>query len=148
MKALPKVKLGATMYPFRLMQHGAYHTPLVRSVSDEARVRLAGLAFARPAVTLIDGRGGRFTPWSTDVASLRDYTLGAQIVEPFDFALAVRTALREHAPEHLVCPGPGNSLGGVCAQILIAEDWRGIRSKDEFQRAQESSSPILVSMRR
>lgn len=147
-KALPKVKLGATMYPFRLMQHGAYHTPLVRSVSEEARVRLADLAFAKPAVTLIDGRGARFTPWSTDVASLREYTLGAQVVQPYDFALSVRTALREHAPDQLVCPGPGNSLGGVCGQILIAEGWRGIKNKDEFQRAQEGTSPVLVSMRR
>ena len=122
----------------RLARHGdgGAHGQRLEPHSTALEVRLVDVfAFAKPAVKLIDGRGARFTPWSTDVASLREYTLGAQIVEPFDFALAVRTALREHAPEHLVCPGPGNSLGGVCAQILIAEGWRGIRSKDEFQRA-------------
>jgi len=148
LKVLPKVNIGSTMYPFRLMQHGPYHTQLVQSVSDKARVRLAGLAFTKPRVTLVDGRGVRFTPWSTDVAALREYTLGAQVVTPFDFALSVRVALREHGPDHLLCPGPGNSLGGVCGQIAVGEGWRGVHTKDDFQRVQDSGNPILVSMRR
>lgn len=145
---LPKVKLGATPYPFRLMQHGAYHTPLVESVSARARQSLAGLAFARPKVTLVDGRGARCTPWSTDVDALREYTLGAQVTTPYDFALSIRVALREYAPDHLVCPGPGNSLGGVCGQVVVAEGWRGVHAKGDFQNVQESGAPILVSMRR
>jgi len=145
---LPKVKVGATMYPFRLMQHGAYHTPLVAEVSERARQSLAAMRFGRPLVTLIDGRGARFTPWSTDVDELRDYTFGAQVTTPYDFALSIRVGLREYAPDHLVCPGPGNSLGGVCGQVVVNEGWRGVRTKDDFQRVQDGDAPILVSMRR
>jgi malonyl CoA-acyl carrier protein transacylase len=148
MKALPKVKLGQNMYPFRLMQHGAYHTPLVAGVAEEARRRLADLRFTAPKVTLVDGRGARFTPWSTDPAELAAYTLGPQVSTPFDFTASVRVALREHAPDRLVCPGPGNSLGGVCGQIVVEEGWRGIRSREDFGRVQQSEEPILVSMRR
>jgi len=146
--ALPKVKIGATMYPFRLMQHGAYHTPLVENVSLRAQETLGSLSFARPKVTLVDGRGARFTPWSSDVDALREYTLGAQVTTTYDFALSIRVALREYAPDHLVCPGPGNSLGGVCGQVVVREGWRGVKSKEDFQRVQDSDSPILVSMRR
>jgi malonyl CoA-acyl carrier protein transacylase len=148
LKSLPKVKLGQNMYPFRLMQHGAYHTPLVGGVAEEARRRLADLRFTAPRVTLVDGRGARFTPWSTDPAELAAYTLGPQVSTPFDFTASVRVALREHAPDRLVCPGPGNSLGGVCGQILVEEGWRGFRSREDFDRTQQGEEPILVSMRR
>ncbi|MBL8861931.1 MAG: ACP S-malonyltransferase [Planctomycetes bacterium] len=145
---LPKVKSGSNQYPIQLEQHGPYHTPLVSGVAERARATLSHLAFTRPRVTLIDGRGVRFSPWSTDVDALRSYTLGPQIVEPFDFGLSIRVALREHAPEHLVCPGPGNTLGGVVGQALVAEGWRGIRDKEDFTRVQEGAQPVLVSMRR
>jgi malonyl CoA-acyl carrier protein transacylase len=148
LRGLPKTKLGQNLYPFRLMQHGAYHTPFVASVAEKARERLAGLRFSAPRTTLVDGRGARFTPWSTDPAELARYTLGAQVVEPFDFTASVRVALREHAPDLLVCPGPGNTLGGVCGQILVREGWRGIGSREEFDRVQQGAEPILVSMRR
>lgn len=148
LKTLPKVKVGNNQYPFRLMQHGPYHTPLVREVADRARAQLARLSFRAPRIPLIDGRGARFTPWSTDVRELVDYTLGAQITTPYDFALSVRVALREYAPDHLVAPGPGNSLGGVIGQILIAEGWRKIHERADFDRVQQSDAPMLVSMRR
>lgn len=146
--ALPRVKSGSNQYPIQLDQHGPYHTPLVAEVAEKARAALSGLSFARPRTTLIDGRGARFTPWSTDLDALRAYTFGAQITEPYDFGLSIRVALRELAPEHLVCPGPGNTLGGVVGQALIAEGWRGIHDKDGFTRVQESAQPVLVSMRR
>jgi malonyl CoA-acyl carrier protein transacylase len=148
LRALPKIKLGSTQYPFRLMQHGPYHTPLVQSVADRAREQLSRLTFRAPRITLIDGRGARFTPWSTDARELVDYTLGAQVVTPYDFTRSVRVALREHAPDRLLCPGPGNTLGGVCGQILIAEGWRRIHSREEFDGVQASESPMLISMRR
>jgi hypothetical protein len=69
-------------------------------------------------------------------------------VTPYDFGLSVRVALREYAPERLVLPGPGNPLGSICAQILIAEGWRGIRSRPEFEAVQASDAPILLSLRR
>src|SRR4030095_4320620 len=65
LNTLPKVKLGQNLYPFRLMQHGPYHTRLVDGVAAKARERLAGLRFTAPKTTLVDGRGARFTPRST-----------------------------------------------------------------------------------
>lgn len=146
---LPPVELGKSRYPLKLVGHGPYHTPLLAPVAKAARERLSDLAFARPRITLIDGRGVRHTPWSTDPAALRDYTLGAQVVAPYDFTLSVRVALREHAPDELVLPGPGNTLGGVCGQILVGEGWRGMRSKADFERQQvDGGDALLRSMRR
>lgn len=148
LRVLPKVKLGQNTYPFRLMGHGPYHTPLLEGVSAKARERLGAMEFRAPEVTLVDGRGARFTPWSTDVEALREYTLGAQVVTPYDFGLSVRIAVREFAPEVVVLPGPGNPLGSITAQILIAEGWRGMRSRAEFEVVQGSAAPVIVSMRR
>jgi [acyl-carrier-protein] S-malonyltransferase len=147
LRTLLPVKRGALVYPMRLAQHGPYHTPLVAEVARRARESLARLAFRAPDTTLVDGRGARFTPWSTDVAALVDYTLGAQIVEPFSFHATVRTVLHEHAPDLLVLPGPGNTLGGVCGQILALDGWRAVRNKTDFERAQ-ASDPLVLSMRR
>jgi malonyl CoA-acyl carrier protein transacylase len=148
LRALPPVKLGANRYPLRLVQHGAYHTPFVGVVAEKARAMLADLEFQPPAVTLIDGRGARFTPWSADTAELARYTLGAQVVEPYDFTRSVRVALREHAPDELVLPGPGNTLGGIAGQILALEAWRGVACKSDFEREQAGERPLVRSMRR
>ncbi len=145
---LPAVKFGRVTYPFRLAQHGPYHTPLVRTVSEQAKAQLADLAFRRPSLTLIDGRGVRHTPWSTDLAALREYTLGAQVTEPYDFTRSLLVALREHAPERLVLPGPGNTLGGICGQILIQARWNGIDSRAAFDAHEQGATPLLASMRR
>ncbi len=147
-RSLPTAKLGATTYPFRLVQHGAYHTPLVAPVAERALATLRRLAFAPPRITLVDGRGRRFTPWSTDAGELAHYTLRTQVVEPYDFTRSVRVVLREHAPDRLVLPGPGNTLGGVCGQILALEGWRGIRRKSDFERAQAGEGAVVQSMRR
>jgi [acyl-carrier-protein] S-malonyltransferase len=148
LKELPPVKLGSTSYPFRLAQHGPYHTPLASSVAARARETLARLEFRSPAIPLVDGRGVRFTTSATDVAELCDYTLGAQIDTPFDFTASVRVAMLEYAPERLVLPGPGNTLGGVCAQVLIDLGWRGLASKADFERVQASERPVIESLRR
>jgi malonyl CoA-acyl carrier protein transacylase len=145
---LPAVQLGANRYPFRLAQHGAYHTPLAAPVAESAWTQLRGLGFRAPETTLVDGRGARFTPWSADLDEIARYTLTTQVVEPYDFTRSVRVVLREHAPERLVLPGPGNSLGGVCGQVLVAEGWRGIRSRDDFERLQRGEQPVVVSTRR
>jgi malonyl CoA-acyl carrier protein transacylase len=145
---LPKVKLGATTYPFRLAQHGPYHTPLASWVAARGRTQLAALDFRAPSIALVDGRGARISAVSCDVAALRAYTLGAQIDTPYDFTASVRTAMLEHAPERLVLPGPGNTLGGPCAQVLIRCGWRGMRSKADFERAQASDRPVIESLRR
>ncbi len=148
LRALPPYTVGKLTYPLRLAQHGPYHTSLATSVADRAREVLSDLDFHTPSIALVDGRGRRFSPWSTDVDALREYTLGGQVVEPFDFSAAVRVCLREWAPDRLVLPGPGNSLGGVCGQVLVAEGWRGIRTREDFTRVQEGPDPLLVSMGR
>lgn len=146
---LPATKLGSTSYPLRLAQHGAYHTPLLSALAARAREALGGvLRFAPPRCALIDGLGRRHAPWSADLDELRDYTLGAQIDAPYDFALSLRVLLREWAPERLVLPGPGNTLGSICAQSLIAEGWRGLRSRADFEALQASERPLLDSLRR
>ena len=148
LKTLPKVKLGQNSYPFRLMGHGPYHTPLLENVSRKAQAQLGRLRFQKPRVPLIDGHGTRWSPHSADPEAVRAYTLGAQIVEPYDFTLSVRVALREYAPDLLVLPGPGNPLGSIAGQIVIAEGWRGIRSRSDFDATQQSPVPIVHSMLR
>jgi hypothetical protein len=146
-RLLPPVALGSGRYPMQLVQHGPYHTPLVAGVAAEALRAFADLELARPRTTLIDGAGRWHTPWSADVRGLCDYTLSAQVTTPFDFSATVRVALREWAPERLVLPGPGNSLGGVVGQVLVAERWRGIGSREDFRSVQESGRPVVESMR-
>ena len=148
LRTLPKVKLGSNTYPFRLMGHGPYHTPLLADVATRARAQLGRLAFTRPHIALVDGRGKRHSPWSADPDELRNYTLGAQITTPYDVTTGVRMMLREWAPDRLVLPGPGNPLGSICGQILIDEGWRAIHSRTDFERVQQSEQPIVVSMGR
>ena len=148
LRELPPVKVGERLFPLRLALHGPYHTPLVGHVADAAQRSLAALDWRRPATTLIDGRGARWTPWSTDPAALRDYTLGPQLTTPYRFAAGIRVALREHAPDVLVLPGPGNSLGGIVGQAVVAEGYHGIRSREAFDDAQRSPEPVVLSMRR
>ena len=99
-------------------------------------------------MTLIDDRGVRFTPWSTDPAELAAQSLRGQAGSTYDFAASLRVALREYAPDVVLLPGPGASLGAACAQVIVAEGYRGIRSRAEFEEAQSGSAPILLSMRR
>ncbi len=148
LRTLEPVKRGAISYPLRLVQHGPYHTPLVAEVQRRASESLRRLDFSAPNTTLIDGRGNRFTPLSCDVTALVEYTLGSQIVAPFSFHASVRNALHEFAPEKIILPGPGNTLGGVCGQILALDGWRGIHTKSDFERVQAAAQPIVVSMRR
>jgi malonyl CoA-acyl carrier protein transacylase len=148
LEALPFVEMGPQFFPMRLAQHGPYHTSLLQGVAAKARRQLERLVFRAPRVTLVDGTGARFTPWSTDPAELMAYTLGKQIISPFSFTACVRAALREYAPERIVLPGPGNTLGGTIGQILVMEGYRGIRSRDDFERVQEGDTPVVWSMRR
>ena len=145
---LTPVRVGERQFPLRLSQHGPYHTPLVAHVARAAKKRLSGLGWRTPSATLIDGRGVRWTPLSTDPAALAEYTLGEQVTTPYRFALSVHVALREEAPDVLLLPGPGNSLGGICGQLVVAEGYRGIRSREDFEAVQRTEAPIVLSMRR
>jgi [acyl-carrier-protein] S-malonyltransferase len=148
LNALPRVTVGQRAFPLRLALHDPSHTPLVKHVADAAREQLTGLRWQAPTVTLIDGRGMRFTPWSADANEIARYTLDEQLTTPYRFATALRVALREHAPQVIVLPGPGNSLGGICGQVIVAEGYRGLRTRAAFEEAQAGTSPILLSIRK
>jgi [acyl-carrier-protein] S-malonyltransferase len=143
LKELPPVE----NYPFQLINHAAFHTPLLSSTSEKAFEVLPRSQFHAPETALIDGNGTIWQPYSTDVEALYQYTLGHQVVAPFDFTRAVTVALREFAPDHLVLLGPGASLGGSIGQIMIANDWRGLKSKIDFSERQVKD-PILLAMGR
>jgi hypothetical protein len=146
--ALPPIEVGGRSYPLRLSSADAWHTPLRSAAASAAAERIGSLSWDRPNVTLVDGRGARFTPWSTDPAALAAQSLVSHAEAPFDFARAFRVALREYVPEAVLLPGPGASLGAACAQLIVAEGYRGIRSRTEFEAIQAGPAPILLSMRR
>src|SRR3546814_13274299 len=66
----------------------------------------------------------------------RLYTLGHQVVEPYDFTRAIANAAREFAPDLFIVTGPGTTLGGAAAQSLILANWRSMASKADFQQRQ------------
>lgn len=132
-------------FPLRLGNHAAFHTALQAPVAAKGRAALPEALFTQPAKPLIDGRGNVWWPGAATPAALRDYTLGHQVVEPYDFTTAIRTAAREFAPDYFIVPGPGTTLGGAVAQSLIRANWRGLSSKAGFQRMQ-AEDPFLISM--
>jgi hypothetical protein len=77
---------------------------------------------------------------------LRDYTLGPHLTEPYMFAASVLVALREYAPDLVVLAGPGASLGSIVGSMVVAEGYRGLRSRAAFEAAQHSSQPVVLSM--
>jgi acyl transferase domain-containing protein len=132
-------------FPMRLANHAAFHTPLQAPVAARGQAALGQELFASPAIPLIDGRGEAWFPLSTDVGALRDYTLGHQVTEAYDFTRAIQNGLREFAPDAVIVLGPGATLGGAVAQVLIANEWRGLGSKSDFV-ARQSADPLLLSM--
>jgi len=148
LETLPPVEMGPSLFPYRLKHHGPYHTPLLEGVARKAAAQLMRLGWQPPEIALIDGRGVRFPPWTTDAHELAAYTLGAQIATPFGFTTSVRFALREYAPDLVVLPGPGNTLGSICGQVMVMEGYKGVRSRDDFERVQAGDAPVIWSMRR
>ena len=134
-------------FPMRLAHHAAFHTDMMRDVSEQGLSRFASDRFHGPAVPLIDGRGQVWWPHATDPEALRQYTLGTQVTETYDFTHTIRIAAREFAPDVFILAGPCTTLGGAVAQSLILANWRGLSSKSAFQTAQEQA-PFLVAMGR
>lgn len=132
-------------FPMRLPHHAAFHTHLQEPVAKQGRAALPQSLFSQPKLPLIDGRGAIWWPGATDPGALRDYTLGAQVCETYDFTRAIQIAAREFAPDMFIVTGPGNTLGGAVAQSLVACGWSGLDSKAAFQTRQEES-PLLISM--
>ncbi len=133
--------------PLRLAGHGPFHTTLMAGSSQKAKAELPPSLFARPALPMVDGRGHIWRRFSSDPLQMWDYSFGHQILAPYDFALSVQVAVKEFAPQAIILPGPGDTLGGAIAQALIGIEWQGMKSKADFM-ARQASDPILLSMGR
>jgi len=132
-------------YPALLARHAAFHTPLLAEVSTRAQGLLPASLFQPPTLPLIDGRGHIWQPPATDPGALWDYTLGEQVVAPFDFSAALEVAIKEFAPQRLILLGPGASLGAPIGQLLVRERWLGLTDKAAFKQRQ-AEDPFLLSM--
>lgn len=132
-------------FPLRLHNHAAFHTALQEPVAAAGRELLAPSLFNQPLLPLIDGRGGIWFPKAASLPALWSYTLGHQVVRAYDFTAAIHTAAREFMPDLFIVLGPGTTLGGAVAQSLVRTGWRGMTSKDEFQR-QQAHTPRLLAM--
>lgn len=139
---LPKID---DRYPLELPGHSAFHTPLMESASRKALNDFPLSFFNPPQVPLIDGLGKIWYPCGTHRDALRDYTLTRQVQDTYHFSAAVRVALREFAPDVCILTGPGATMGGAVAQVMIAEGWSGLTNKADFI-AQQAESPVLLAM--
>lgn len=132
-------------FPMRLGNHAAFHTHLQMPVAEHGRAMLGPDLFGQPSLPMIDGRGAIWWPGATDRSTLRDYTLGAQVTQAYDFTRAIINAAREFAPDLFIVTGPGATLGGAVAQSLIMAGWAGLDCKDDF-KARQASDPVLIAM--
>lgn len=129
LKNLPK----AGDYPFQLLNHAAFHTPMLFETARRAFEAIPENLFTAPHIPLIDGRGHIWMPYSSDARALYEYTLGHQVYAPYDFTTSVSVALKEFMPDALLLLGPGASLGGALGQIFVQNKWRGILDKASFK---------------
>ena len=143
-KKLPEAE---DRYPFRLARHAAFHTPLLKHISEAAFALMGPEIFAAPEIPMIDGRGAIWTPHASDPDALHQYTLGHQIIETYDFSKSVEVAIKEFAPDKLILVGPGSTLGAPIAQELIRHRWLGLTSKADFSALQKED-PFLLAMGR
>lgn len=132
-------------YPMRLFNHAAFHTPMLGDVSHRAKQLFAPSLFNSPILPLIDGEGRIWQPYSADTMALREYTLGTQVVDTYDFSRAVEVAIKEFAPDNIIVLGPGATLGGAIGQCMIKDTFRGIANKQDFIQ-QQKEDPILLAM--
>ena len=133
--------------PLRLVNHGPFHTPLMKGSSERAVAQLPEGWFGSPEAPMVDGRGHVWRPFATEAAALHRYTFVHQILETYDFTRSIEVAVKEYAPDRIILLGPGDTLGGAIAQVLIAIAWRGLRSKRDFQ-AMQAADPYLLAMGR
>jgi [acyl-carrier-protein] S-malonyltransferase len=147
LKLLQKKLPAQDRYPMRLMNHAAFHTPMLNTISERAFKELPNTLLQKPHTPMIDGRGVIWNSYNTSLEALYDYTFHHQVVAPYDFSRSLEVGLKEFAPDQLVLLGPGNTLGGAIAHVLIQTGWQGIRSKQDFVRRQKEN-PLLLSMGR
>ena len=145
LKNLKKILPPIDDYPFQIPYHGAFHTPLMNTISKNALGIFPSSFFSKPTIPLIDGRGIIWESYSSNPQDLYDYTLGAQVTKPYDFTKSITVAMKEFCPDKIVLLGPGNSLGGAVGQIVVQNDWKNINSKKIFL-SNQNQDPFLVSM--
>lgn len=148
LKQLPPVTIGSNNYPYQLPRHLAFHTHLMQAAADYGQAQLGNIAWQQPQRPMIDGRGYIWRWNQTQPAELSQYSFSHQVLKPYDFTASVRVAIREYNPDHLVLLGPGETLGGSIAQVIISEGWRGVRSRQDFVDAQKEAQPPLLAMNR
>ena len=135
--------------PLRLAGHGPFHTPLMFGSADKAKAELPPALFGAPAIPLVDGRGHIWRRFASDPAAVWDYTFGHQILAPYDFARSVQVAVKEYAPDVIILPGPGDTLGGAIAQALIGIELAGDREQGRLRGASGvRSDPAVDGPRR
>lgn len=147
-QALKKYMMMASVnspYPFKLMNHGAFHTPLMSDISFKAQEIFKEDFFDIPQYPFIDGNGQIYSHWTAEPSKIREYTLVDQVLNTYDFTKAISVGLKEFAPSRIVLLGPGNTLGGAIGQILISLGWNGIENKNDFIKIQKED-PFLLSM--
>jgi hypothetical protein len=115
--------------------------------SERALAQLPAAWFKAPDLPMIDGRGHIWRRFASGAGPLHQYTFVTQILETYDFTRSIEVAVKEHAPDRIILLGPGDTLGGAIAQALISIQWRGLRSKADFQEMQ-ASEPYLLAMGR
>ena len=140
---LPPVHEGR--FPLRLKNHAGFHSPLQLPNSRAGKAALPASLFTQPHTPLIDGRGAIWRPKAVKTDEIAEYTLGHQVIKPYDFSAAVRVGLKEFAPYIVIITGPGNTLEGSVAQCLISEKWNGLASKKDFIERQKTN-PVVVAM--
>lgn len=138
---LPKVQ---DRFPFILPGNAAFHTPLLKDVSNKALGIFSEGLFEKPQIPMIDGRGHIWTPYSTSITDLWNYTLGHQVFDTYDFSKAIEVAIKEFAPDNLIVTGPGMSLGGAVAQVLIKNNYKELNNKNDFKNLQQKTPYVLA----
>jgi [acyl-carrier-protein] S-malonyltransferase len=143
MQALP---VCDERFPLLLPGHAAFHSSLMLPAAEQAQASWSEQYFATPQLPLIDGRGVIWPGNLANAAALKAYTLGQQVTETFHFSRALQVAVKEFAPEHIILLGPGSGLGSAVAQSLIAINWQGFNSKQDFIADQQTELPYVLSM--
>ena len=141
LKELPTID----KYPLQLPFHSAFHTPIMENISRLSFSKIPYSFFQKPNIPLIDGRGNIWSPYSTDIKELYNYTLGYQVKKTYNFTSSINVAIKEFCPDKIVLLGPGNTLGGSIGQIIIQSKWLDVTSKTDFVDLQKTD-PFLISM--
>jgi [acyl-carrier-protein] S-malonyltransferase len=131
-------------FPLRLTNHAGFHTHLQIPVSKKGKLELDRSLFRQADIPLIDGRGYIWHPNANTLDALYEYTLGHQVIEPYHFNTAIKTAALEFMPDVFIILGPGTTLSGATAQSLIAAKWHGWEDKRDFVARQAKHPDLLV----